>query len=91
MKRSLLFFSLLTALLFTACVTTADIMEKHNGKTKSEIVMELGPPQKKVSDENGGEILVYYNSHTNITSMYYVNSEGVFYNFKSFLGYKVPD
>lgn len=58
-------FILACSFLFTSCYTTQyvslqdDYNAKLNGKSHSEIIELLGPPDRTTSDGNGGEILIY--------------------------------
>ena len=56
-------------------------MKKLLGRTKKELILDWGLPDKKGSDEDGGEIIVYKTRDmmgTKYTS-FYINSKNIIY------------
>lgn len=58
MKKNNLLIPLTIALL-TACASQKTIMDSWLGKTKQQLIMGWGPPERTASDGGAGEILVY--------------------------------
>lgn len=53
------FLYLLVALQMLGCNVSKDLTQKWTGKTAQELVVKEGPPARKTSDENGGQIYIY--------------------------------
>jgi hypothetical protein len=88
MKKALVVF---LSVLLLSCATEnkeKTAMDSWIGVSEHSLIVQNGPPDRKTSDGNGGEVLIYsaqiYNPYTGQTiyhyRMYYANSNGIIYH-----------
>jgi|NGEPerStandDraft_6_1074524.scaffolds.fasta_scaffold62433_2 hypothetical protein len=78
-----------------ASLNPSTAMQQWNGRTSQQLILQWGPPMRSTTDGAGGEVLVYeywrprqfvpyvgWIGGYSASRMFYVNSDGVIYNWR---------